>query len=294
MPSARLSILAVVFAFTIQAPALQEPACADDPLLCLPGKVIFQESFSTPSLDSQWTIPKGDWNIIEQALRGSELPADKHSAVIRKEADFPENFIIQFKFRFSGGKAIHCSFNGKGHICRATLTPEGYMLKGEKVKSDPEDRAVTVGQVQQKFAPGKWHTMQIEVAGNEFVAQVDDGPIAFGADQKIGRPKTNFGFPMSGTYSEIDDIKIWNAKLNPNWEARKETLTPNKIIPPQPPTLEKRFQNFDKNGDGSISLKEFTNPRKKDKRAAAEKQFKRKDKNQDGKMSLQEFSPAKK
>ena len=114
----------------------------------------------------------------------------------------------QFKFRFSGGKAIHCSFNEKGHICRATLTPEGYMLKGEKVKNDPEDRAVTVGQVQQKFAPGKWHTMQIEVAGNEFVAQVDDGPIAFGADQKIGRPKTNFGFPMSGTYSEIDDIKI--------------------------------------------------------------------------------------
>ena len=132
MPSARLSILAVVFAFTIQAPALQEPACADDPLLCLPGKVIFQESFSTPSLDSQWTIPKGDWNIIEQALRGSELPADKHSAVIRKEADFPENFIIQFKFRFSGGKAIHCSFNGKGHICRATLTPEGYMSRGRR------------------------------------------------------------------------------------------------------------------------------------------------------------------
>ena len=75
---------------------------------------------------------------------------------------------------------------------------------------------------------------------------------------------------MSGTYSEIDDIKIWNADLNPNWAARKKTLPPNKIIPPKPPTAEKRFNNLDKNNDGSISLKEFTNPRTPDKRAAAE------------------------
>jgi hypothetical protein len=289
MPTARLPILAVLFALAIQGSAF-----AADPLLCLQGKLIFEDSFSTPSLNSQWTTPKGEWTIVEQALRGSELAADNHSAVIRKDMDFPTNFIIRFRFRFNGGQAIHCSFNGKGHICRATLTPEGYTLKGEKVKSDTTDRAVTVGQVQQKFSPGEWHTMQIEVAGNEFVARVDDGPIAFGSDKKIGRPKTNFGFPMAGTHSEIDDLKIWNADLNPNWQAKKKTLPPNKITPPQPPTVEKRFQNFDKNGDGSISLKEFTNPRPKDKRAAVEKQFQRRDKNQDGKMSLQEFSPVKK
>ncbi|MDB2526010.1 hypothetical protein N9X53_04935 [Mariniblastus sp.] len=289
MPTARFSILAVLFALAIQGPAF-----AADPLMCLPGKVIFEDSFSTPSLDSRWTIPKGDWTVSEQALRGSELAADKHSAVIRTDVEFPKNFIIRFKFRFNGGKAIHCSFNGKGHICRATLTPDGYTLKGEKVKSDSTDRSVTVGQVQQKFTPGKWHTMQIEVAGNEFAAQVDDGPIAFGTDKKIGRAKTNFGFPMLGTYSEIDDIEIWNADLNPNWAARKKTLPPNKIIPPKPPTAEKRFKNLDKNDDGSISLKEFTNPRTPDKRAAAEEQFKRRDKNQDGKMSLREYSPAKK
>lgn len=289
MPTARLSILAIVFTLTMQGFTF-----AADPLLCLPGQLIFEESFSSPSLNSQWTAPKGDWSVVEQSLRGSDLPADNHSAVIRTDVEFPKNFIIQFKFRFNGGKAIHCSFNGKGHICRATLTPDGYTLKGEKVKSDPQDRSVTVGQVEQKFVSGKWYTMQIEIAGNEFVAQIDDGPIAFGNDKKIDRPKTNFGFPMSGVYSEIDDIKIWNADLNPNWAAKKKTLSPNKITPPQPPTMEKRFQNLDKNGDGSISLKEFINPRKQDKKAAAEKQFKRKDKNQDGKMSLQEYSPTKK
>ena len=289
MPTSRLSILAAVFLL-----ATQGSAFAADPLLCLPNELIFEDSFATPTLDSQWTAHKGEWTIVEQALRGSELAADKHSAVIRKDADFSKNFIIRFRFRFNGGKAIHCSFNGKGHICRATLTPEGYTLKGEKVKSNPTDRSVTVGQVQQKFSPGEWYTMQIEIAGNEFVARVDDGPIAFGSDKKIGRPKTNFGFPMLGTHSEIDDIKIWNADLNPNWQIKKKTLSPNKIIPPQPPTVEKRFQNFDKNGDGLISIKEFTDPRPRDKRAAVEKQFKRRDKNQDGKISLQEFSPVKK
>ncbi len=289
MPTARLSILAIVVTL-----AMQGSSFAADPLLCLPGQLIFEESFSSPSLNSQWTAPKGDWSVVEQSLRGSELPEDNHSAVIRTDVEFPKNFIIRFKFRFNGGKAIHCSFNGKGHICRATLTPDGYTLKGEKVKSDPQDRSVTVGQVEQKFVSGKWYTMQIEIAGKEFVAQIDDGPIAFGNDKKIDRPKTNFGFPMLGVYSEIDDIKIWSADLNPNWAAKKKTLSPNKITPTQPPTVEKRFQNLDKNGDGAISLKEFINPRKQDKKAAAEKQFKRKDKNQDGKMSLQEYSPTKK
>ena len=286
---ARLSILTFAFAF-----ATQGSAFAADPLLCLQGKLIFEESFSSPTLDEQWTTPKGEWSIIEQALRGSELSADKHSAVIRKDMVFPTNFIIQFKFRFNGGNTIHCSFNGKGHICRATLTPEGYTLKGEKVKSDSNDRTVTVGQVQQTFPAGEWHTMLIEVAGNEFVARVDEGPLAFGSHEKIGRPKTNFGFPMAGAHSEIDSIKIWEADLNPAWQAKKKTLPPNKIALPQSPTVEKRFQIYDKNGDGSISLKEFINPRPQDKRTPAEKQFKRKDKNQDGKLSIWEFSPVKK
>jgi hypothetical protein len=88
---------------------------------------------------------------------------------------------MNFDFKFENGNVIHCSYNGKGLICRATITPKGFTLKGEKVKKKNEnDKAVTVGQVQQAFAEGKWHTMQIEMAGKDFVASTTKSKVLSG------------------------------------------------------------------------------------------------------------------
>jgi len=270
-------------------------AWADDgqPLVCTKGKLVFEESFSSDTLDARWSAAKGDWKIVDGVLQGSELKADDHAASIRTDVELPETLVMQFDFKFDGGKVIHCSFNGQGHICRATITPTGFTLKGEKVKKDPQDKAVTVGQVEQEFVKGKWHTMRIEIAGEEFVARVDDGPVAFGSDAKIAREKTNFGFPMAGVSSQIDNIKIWSATLNPDWATTKSELPANKIIPPKPPTPQQRFARSDKDENGSLSLQEYIGNRAKDKHEAAKKQFERKDKDGDGSMSLSEYLPTK-
>jgi hypothetical protein len=264
-------------------------AADGQPLMCNKGKLVFEESFSSGKLDARWSAAKGDWKIVDAVLQGAELKSDKHAASIRTDFELPEALVMQFDFKFDGGSVIHCSFNGKGHICRATINPQGFILKGEKVKNDADDKAVTVGQVQQEFVKGQWYTMQIEIAGDEFVARVDDGPVAFGSHAKIARAKTNFGFPMAGVSSQIDNIKIWTATSNPNWAETKSKLPVNKIVPPTPPTPQQRFALLDKNHDASLSLEEFIGNRPAEKREAAKKQFQRKDKDAGGTLSLSEY-----
>ena len=261
------------------------------PILCRKGKLLLDESFAMEKIDSRWSMNKGAWKIVDGALQGTELEKDNHAASIRTAIELPGTLVMQFDFRFDGGTVIHCSFNGKGHICRATITPTGFTLKGEKVKKDPDDKSVTVGQVQQTYKKGEWYTMRVEIGGQEFVAQVDDGPVAFGAHAKVARAKNNFGFPMAGVNSRIDNIRIWEAKVNPNWASIKSKLPVNKIVPPAPPTPKQRFDRLDKNHDGALSLKEFIGARPKDKRELAEKQFGRRDKDGNGSLSLSEYLP---
>ena len=262
----------------------------DEPLLCQKAKLLFEDTFDEQNVSEKWKPAKGQWKIVGAAMQGTELKADNHAASIRTDVELPEIFVLSFDFQFDGGKVIHCSFNGKGHICRATITPTGYTLKGEKDKKNAQDKSVTVGQVQQDFEKGKWYTMQIEVAGKEMVARVGDGPVAFGAHEKIARPKNNFGFPMAGVSSKIDNVKIWSADLNPKWSSIKSSLPANKIVPPAPRTAAQRFAVLDKDKDKSVSLKEFLGNRPKDKHAALKRGFERKDKDGSGALSVEEYS----
>ncbi len=281
----------IFLAAQFQAMAADAPMTG---LLTTRGKLLLCDDFSAAKVADNWSAAKGQWDLVKGALRGTELKADHHAASIRTDIELPTTLALQFDFRFDGGTVIHCSFNGKGHICRATLTPSGFVIKGEKVKKDADDKAVTVGQVQQSFDPGKWYTMLIEIDGEQMVARVDDDHVAFGSDAKIARGKSNVGFPMAGVSSQIDNLKIWAATSNAAWTATKAKLPTNTIIAPKPPTPADRFAKFDADGDSQLSLKEFIGKRPKDTHETATKGFKRKDKDASGGLSLAEYAPVKK
>jgi hypothetical protein len=286
-----LVLIATLVLTITTSSAMAEAGKEIKPLMLKRSKVLLNEEFSAKDVDARWQPAKGQWKIVEGALQGTELKADEHAASIRTDIKLPENFILQFDFKFDGGKVIHLSFNGKGHICRTTLTPAGFTLKGEKVKKDLKDKAATVGQIQQKFEKGKWYTMLVEVKGPEFVARVNDEQVAFGQHAKVARPKSNFGFPMAGVSSSVDNIKIWQGEPSDQWAKTKAGLTPNKIVRPAPPTAAQRFVRQDKDKDGKLSLKEFIGQRPKDKVEAAKKAFGRKDKDKDGSLSAKEYAP---
>jgi hypothetical protein len=191
--------------------------------LCLRGKQLFADDFSGAELPAGWKVAKGKWEIVDGALRGAELPDDKHAAVIKRALPF-RNLVVQFSFKFEGGKRIALSMDGKGHVCRVTLTPQGFALQRDVAK-DSGEKATILGKGTIDFKAGEWHTMLVEVQGKELLAQVDDKVFAFGEHAGIDVDKASIGLPLGGESVLFDDIRVWEAQPNPEWAANKEKLS---------------------------------------------------------------------
>ncbi len=45
-----------------------------------PGKLLLEENFDSSELPELFSVGVGDWSIVDGALRGRQLAADKHTA----------------------------------------------------------------------------------------------------------------------------------------------------------------------------------------------------------------------
>jgi len=209
-------------------------------LMTIKGKELMADNFSSATLDGRWKTAKGKWAIKDGVLHGTEVAADMHAASIRTDLAHTDA-IYQFDFRFDQGKVIHLSINGaKGHICRVTISPNGFVLKKDGSKQDAADKPVVLDSCRFAFEHGKTYTMVVEVLGSEVLARLDDKQYGLGGDQKLKSAKTNFGFPISGEGS-IDNLKVWEAKPNSDWPKIREKLTAEH--PPKLPTPPARPAN---------------------------------------------------
>ncbi len=192
------------------------------PLLNQKGDLLFEEKFDKGI--ERWATPKGEWKVSEGVLTGAELEKDHHGAVVRTNLELPDTFVLSFDFKFDGAKTLHCSFNGKGHICRVTLTPKGFSMKGEVDKKDANDKAANIAQVKQDYEVGKWYSMIVEVRGEHFLARTDEKHAGYGAHAKVARAKNNFGFPIGGVSGSVRNVRVWKAQANPDWDSARKAL----------------------------------------------------------------------
>jgi hypothetical protein len=117
---ALLSALALGSALTASA--------SDKPLLAIPGKVIDESKLATAP-GAPWRAAKGQWELIEGVLRGSEKPEDKHGAVTRLPNKLPD-FVIEYEFKFEGAKSTSLSINAvKDHMARINITPNSVTIQ---------------------------------------------------------------------------------------------------------------------------------------------------------------------
>ena len=222
---AALLLAASVSAQDAKPEAKQEPRKDLAANLCVRGKLVFSDDFSAAELPKEWKVAKGKWEIVDGSLKGSELAADMHAAVI-KHAIPSKNVVLQFSFKLDGAKSFACSFDGKGHICRVTLSPTGFQVV-RNVPKDSGEKAAVLGKAVIDLK-GEWHTMLVEIQGKELLAQVDDKIFAFGENEGVDLDKATFAFPTSGESIRIDDVRLWEAAPNPDWAANKQKLAAGK------------------------------------------------------------------
>lgn len=214
-----MRISAALLLATVCLPAFAEDA---KPLLAIPGKVLFESKLDTP-LPAPWKAAKGQWEVVEGALRGAELPADKHGAVLRMAGTVPD-FIIEYEFKFEGAKTTSLSINAvKDHMSRINITPNAVTLRRDDNDHEGPDKAVTYAVFPAKFEPGTWHKVRMEMVGDTLLGQVDD-MTAWGSDPLFATPKTAPGFTCAGEFIHLRNLVIREATLNPAWESVKATL----------------------------------------------------------------------
>ena len=202
--------------------ALALPAVAEDkPMLAIPGKVIYENALA--AMPEGWTAPKGKWEAAEGGLRGAELPADNHGAVVRFAKPL-QDFIIQYEVKLDGAKGSSLSINDpKGHLARVSMTPASVAVTKDDHDHEGPDKAVVFGRLQADLKPGEWHTVRMEMVGTQLLGRVD-AVVAFGANEQLGVAKSNVGLTVAGQSAIFRNFKIWEATANPDWDAVKATL----------------------------------------------------------------------
>jgi hypothetical protein len=190
------------------------------------GRRIFAADFSAPSLGSDWYVVGGKWLVREGALTAEPSHGSEH-ATIRKDLEFTDA-VLQFDFKLSAGSFFHLSINGVhghgDHLVRVIVDEKGFQIRKDGSKTDSSDAHRPLARASVELKPGTWHTMVVEILGDEVLARIGDGAAAFGSDPKIARPKGSFGFPTAGNAVLIDNVAVWQASANPGWKAAKAKL----------------------------------------------------------------------
>ena len=172
----------------------------------------------------EWHVAKGKWEAVDGALQGQEVPSDMHPAVVRRALKF-QNAIFQFSFKLDGGKQAALSINDeKEHVCRVMIRPQGFIVQKDSHDHGVSDKAVVFKNVSTPIKAGEWHTLVVEILGQEMVASIDGDKVGFGANELIGTEKANFGLVVTGQTASFKNLRVWEATPNKNWAETKAKL----------------------------------------------------------------------
>lgn len=232
-----VTILAAMMLWPSVAPAADEKGAVNgpEPLMTRKGKMIFSDDFAGPGIDPRWVRPKGNWAIVDAALKGGERKEDQYSGSSKVSFGFADA-ILHFDLKFDGAsKANFAIDSAKGHVCRLTIAPNGFTVQKDASSTDPADPRRVLDTVAFDFKPGQWYTMTVEVCGDEILARVDDRHYVLGSEPKIMRDKSRIAFGVHGEFIHLDNVQAYTATPNPDWPVTKAKLQARHAPPPTPP-----------------------------------------------------------
>lgn len=204
-------------------------SAADSPMLAIPGDVIFEAKLDAAPA-APWKAAKGKWEAVDGVMRGSELPEDKHGAVIRLPNKLTD-FVMEYEFKFEGARTTSLSINAvKDHMARIAITPNSVAFQKDDNDHEGPDKAVVFARLKADLKPGTWHKVRLEMVGDQMLGQVDD-LIACGSAALFATPKMAPGFTVGGQSVDFKNFSIRAATLNPEWEKVRATLPKGEPAP---------------------------------------------------------------
>lgn len=203
-----------------------------------PGELLFSDDFERSQLGDDWQPLIPTFTIADGALKGTQT-RDDHGAVGRVYRTM-QNVVAEFKFQFAGSPTFNVVFDDKnvrdyshaGHVCRVAITPTAVRLGDDKegvmrndifeMRKDPSRKAEADTLIEGRNAnfktlpaleSEKWHTLRIEIAGDEMRVSLNGEAVGFLKSPGISHPtKESLHFTVTGDSMLFDEVKIWAAK----------------------------------------------------------------------------------
>ena len=202
------------------------------PLLTKPGKLLFSEDLSEVPHErdkqnkvrrGEWQSGKGKWEIKDGVLVGAEKPEENHGGMLTKPGLAFHNAVVQVSFRLDGAKRITLDANSQalGRIIAASISSAELSLAMSLAGGD---KLEVLDKVPLNLEPGTWHTLQLEMQGQDVAASIDGKQVAFGAGERIDVDKTSVQLRVGGESVAFKNLRVWEATPAEGWPATKAKL----------------------------------------------------------------------
>lgn len=172
-------------------------------------KIVFSENFDELSLTENWEVI-GNWEIIqsEEAYSPPNLLRSDGGIIFSLPGENWKDYSVKIK-----GRLIKKEW-GYGLIFRAQKTETFYKFYscqydpgagGIVLNKEINGKEITLQAVE--FDTGtEWHTLKVEVRGNEFKCYVDDNLVITATDDELTQGK--IGIETWGTEAYFDDVIV--------------------------------------------------------------------------------------
>jgi hypothetical protein len=229
-------------------------------LLTTRGKLLYSEDFAAtpPPLTgkpvgfasgfSGWRYnvsPKGGhWEVVDGTFKGAENPEVHHPATASYGLPF-KDAVVQCEIRLDdvpeeGRKNRYAQVKAtdeKDYVCALSLAGGGLTgVPYDANQINPTTKQRMTGPQTRVATPiklGEWHTLVLEIKGEEVVGSVDGKSVTF-ANPLIGSDKHSIML-VAGTQASFRKLRIWEALPNPDWAKNKEAVAAQAAAPAKAP-----------------------------------------------------------
>ncbi|WP_146526945.1 hypothetical protein [Novipirellula artificiosorum] len=213
-----LCLTALSTAADAETPALP------DALMCIPGELLFSESFDPETTSDRWFF-KAEFALRDGALLRTDVDPTETKRVFLKNPSF-HNTVIQFDFKLSGQTTdLRLVTGSGGHYNSVTQIHPNHFQVNTPVDRDAGLVPAQLGECVRGPRPDQWQTMTVEYWGDEIVAHLSNSEFVLGKHPIIDRTRQYFAFQFDLPGASIDNVRVWAASgQREDWNETRKKL----------------------------------------------------------------------
>lgn len=191
-------------------------------LMSTRGKLLLEETFK----DAEWSKTlkpyKGDFQLVEGQLKVGAQAGANHPPQASFYAPMTD-VVAQIRFRLDGAKRVSvmlASPERSENVASVTVDPQQVTIS-RMTGWGGTTRVVSLAKKELKVDEDRWYTLLVEWCGSECIVRIDDKLVIHADDPELVRTKGQFSLQSGGAFAWYDDVRVWQAAVDPTWEKRK-------------------------------------------------------------------------